>query len=70
MKKGHKIKIKIVIFQDAKGEFRWNAQRSGRIIADCGEGYTTKSKLKKSLEAILLSVGTMNYVVEDTNKRW
>lgn len=40
------------IYKDTKGKFRWRMKRSGRIVADSGEGYTTKIKLKDTLSNI------------------
>ena len=40
------------IYKDTKGKFRWRMKRSGRIVADSGEGYTTKNKLKDTLSNI------------------
>ena len=44
--------LQIHIYKDEAGEFRWQMKRSGRIVADCGEGYTTKIKLKDTLSNI------------------
>ena len=40
------------LYKDTKGKFRWRMKRSGRIVADSGEGYTTKNKLKDTLSNI------------------
>jgi len=35
--------MKIRIYKDKRGEWRWRmVARNGRIVADSGEGYTTK----------------------------
>jgi hypothetical protein len=37
----------------------------GRIIADSGEGYKTKAKLKWTLDAFIERICFANYTVED-----
>lgn len=42
--------MKIEIYRDAAGEFRWRLKaRNGRVVADGGEGYKRKSALYKAL---------------------
>jgi uncharacterized protein YegP (UPF0339 family) len=41
------------VYQDAKGEFRWRLQdTNNRIIADSGEGYTTKANCLAGIEDV------------------
>lgn len=41
------------LFQDKAGEYRWRLRhRNGNIIADSGEGYTSKQKAKQGLESV------------------
>lgn len=70
MKTGTKINTKFFIFMDAKGEWRWHARRNGRIVADSGEGYSAKDKLKKSLDSFILSITGIRYDIIDTTKKW
>ena len=41
--------LRIHIYKDAKKEFRWRIKRSGRVLADSGEGYKTRAKLDRTL---------------------
>jgi uncharacterized protein len=42
------------LFQDKKGEFRWRLRHSnGNIIADSGEGYTTKASAKNGISSVV-----------------
>lgn len=44
---------KFEIFKDKKGEFRWRLRAvNGKIIADSGEGYTTKTNCKKGIASV------------------
>jgi uncharacterized protein YegP (UPF0339 family) len=40
--------MKFVVYQDISGKWRWRAKRSGRIVADSGQGYSRKFDAKKS----------------------
>jgi len=41
------------IFQDRAGKWRWRLRHeNGNIIADSGEGYSTKSKAKEGIEVV------------------
>ena len=45
--------MKIVIFKDKKGEWRWKmVAKNGRTVATSGEGYKQRAKLIKTLEVI------------------
>lgn len=42
--------MKFIIYRDKKKEFRWRLlARNGKIIADSGEGYRTRTACKKSI---------------------
>lgn len=64
--------LQIHIYKDAKGEYRWQMKRSGRIVADCGEGYTTKRKLKDTLSNIEKSMvlGNVKFFDTSTKTTW
>lgn len=66
------LKLQIHIYKDAAGEFRWHAKRSGRIVAEGGEGYKSKCKLKKTLLNIEKSFALKNLELRDTStsKTW
>ena len=45
---------KFVIYQDACGEWRWRLKSSnGRIVADSGEGYKTRSGAQMSVDRLI-----------------
>jgi uncharacterized protein YegP (UPF0339 family) len=45
--------VKLDIYEDAAGEWRWRiVARNGRIVADSGEGYATKSNAKRAAERL------------------
>ncbi len=44
---------KVVFYKDKAGEFRWRlVAPNGEIIADSGEGYTTKQNCQKGFESV------------------
>ncbi|MDZ7688871.1 MAG: HVO_2922 family protein [Halobacteriales archaeon] len=46
-------KAKFEMFKDKKGEWRWHLRhQNGNILADSGEGYSTKQKAKQGLESV------------------
>jgi uncharacterized protein YegP (UPF0339 family) len=48
--------MKIVYYQDKRGEWRWRARaKNGRIVAESGEGYKRRSRAEHGC-AIALSV--------------
>jgi uncharacterized protein YegP (UPF0339 family) len=54
------------VFMDAKGHYRWRFKaKNNKIVADSGEGYTTKQNLKKGIAAFLSAIKE-----EDYNVRW
>jgi uncharacterized protein YegP (UPF0339 family) len=41
------------LYQDRAGEFRWRlVHQNGQIIADSGEGYTTKANAINGIESV------------------
>lgn len=45
----HTRALRITVYRDAKGEYRWRAKsRNGRIVADCAEGYKTRAGAMKA----------------------
>ena len=41
------------LYQDRAGEFRWRLRHeNGQIIADSGEGYTTKANAINGIESV------------------
>lgn len=57
-----KNKVKIELYE-ARDGWRWHAKRSGRIIAESAEGYSRKSKAKKTLLNFLGAVELGNFTV-------
>jgi len=50
---------KFVIYKDKSGEFRWRlTHTNGQIIADSGEGYTTKANVMKGITSVKDNVPT------------
>ena len=46
------------VYEDAAGEYRWRlVHRNGRIMADSGEGYTSRSNARRAVEAVIETVG-------------
>ncbi len=43
----------------------WHAKRKGRIVADGGEGYSSKSMLLKSLKSFLKSIRNDEFTITD-----
>jgi uncharacterized protein YegP (UPF0339 family) len=54
MKGGYKtMAAKFEIYKDKKGEFRWKLIASnGQLIANSGEGYTSKDNAKNGIESV------------------
>ena len=51
-------------YQDRKKEYRWRLKSSnGRIMADSGEGYSTKGSLNQALDVLF------EWVFNDTMKK-
>ena len=41
------------LYKDKAGEFRWRLRHeNGQIIADSGEGYTTKDNAKNGIQSV------------------
>ena len=64
MKKAPKIKINI---WKAKDGYRWHMKRSGRIIAESGEGYARIASLKKTLIHLMNAFASEDYDIFQVN---
>lgn len=53
MPKNHLI---VEVYQDHTQQWRWRMKRSGRVIADSGEGYTRKAKCEQTLTHLLATI--------------
>ena len=50
------------IFKDSTENFRWRFKaKNNKIVADSGEGYTTKQNLKKGMSAFMTAITTGEY---------
>jgi len=53
------------IFQDSDEHYRWRFKaKNNKIVADSGEGYTTKQNLKKGINAFISAVKAEEYNVK------
>lgn len=50
--------MRIVVYMDASGEYRWRCITNGRIMAESGESYASKANARRALRrlAVLLAV--------------
>jgi uncharacterized protein len=47
------VEMKYCIYKDAKGEWRWRLRaKNGEIIADSGEGYTSKANCEAAIKLV------------------
>jgi hypothetical protein len=54
------------LYQDKADEWRWRlVVANGNIIADSGEGYTSKQGAKRGIESVKSSAPTANVVHTD-----
>ena len=45
--------MKIVVYRDAAGLWRWRAQaKNGRVVADGAEGYASRRNARRAAEAM------------------
>ena len=58
-----KNKVSIELFEGKDG-WRWHAKRSGRIIAECGEGYTRRSKAVRTLNNFLAAIQADAFIIK------
>lgn len=53
----------IEIYRDARGEWRWRAvARNGRIIADGGEGYASRTGTRRAVNRLHALMGGMKVI--------
>lgn len=49
--------MNIVFYKDERSEWRWRVRaKNGRIVADSGEGYSSKSNAKRAWNNFLLAL--------------
>lgn len=50
---------KFQVYRDVKNEYRWRfLSTNGNIIADSGEGYTTRASCDRGIEIVKTQSGT------------
>lgn len=60
--------MKIEIYEDTAGEYRWRAvSRNGSIVADSSEGYFSKSNARRAWRAFIKKIYSGKFVVEDND---
>jgi uncharacterized protein YegP (UPF0339 family) len=57
------MKIKVIIYRDRKGEYRWHMKRGGRIVADSGEGYVRLSGAERAVSRLVSALKTTDNVI-------
>lgn len=56
------------VFQDGDGDWRWRlVATNGNIIADSGEGYTTKQGVKRGIQSVKTNAPQAEITVVDTD---
>ena len=56
------------IFKDAKDHFRWRFKaKNNKIVADSGEGYTSKQNLKKGMASLVVAIMDGEYNIKWTD---
>ena len=54
--------LKVGIYQDSRGLWRWRAKKNGRIVADSGEAYANRSNARRAVHNLNLQPGTWEWV--------
>jgi uncharacterized protein YegP (UPF0339 family) len=48
--------VRVLIYKDGNGEWRWRTKRKGRVTGDSGEGYANKANAQRAWEAFSKAV--------------
>ena len=56
--------LKITVYEDAAGEWRWQAMSGSRTVADGGEGYSRRRRCVAAVHRFLTLVRTTDYRIE------
>lgn len=56
--------LNIYIYKDAEGKHRWRATRGGNIVADSGQGYSSKSGAKRAALSLFVRVRSVHVTYE------
>ncbi|MFW5956528.1 MAG: HVO_2922 family protein [Halorhabdus sp.] len=60
-------KASFEIFEDRSGQWRWRlVHENGNIIADGGEGYTSKQNCRKGIESVKRNAADADVEVVDS----
>ena len=54
--------LKLSLFRDGAGQFRWNMRRSGRIVAASAEGYNSAAACRQTLTRLIATITAEAYV--------
>jgi uncharacterized protein len=61
-----KPKMHFEVYKDSKGEWRWRLiARNGRVLADSGEGYKSKTKVMRILSRIMICMQEEHVPIEE-----
>lgn len=61
---------KIYLYVDRKKQYRWRmVARNGRILADCGQGYSTAAMRDKGLNLVRSGQSVVWYAVPPSKRR-
>lgn len=52
---------------EAKDGWRWRMFRSGRIVAESGEGYAKRAQCRRTLTRLIATLGQEDYVWKATS---
>ncbi|SDZ97963.1 Uncharacterized conserved protein YegP, UPF0339 family [Haloplanus vescus] len=59
----HESNATVEVYEDQGGEYRWRlVHDNGNLLADSGEGYSTKSNARRALRSVQLTVGPADYL--------
>ncbi len=54
--------MKFITYQDKAGKWRWRLKaRNGRVVADSGQGYSTKGNAKQAVSMLQRGVPAFGY---------
>ena len=57
------LRIKLQVYGDRAGEYRWRIRhKNGNILADCGEGYSSKPGCRRALRNFLALLEQLHHM--------
>lgn len=60
-----RVKYKIEVYKDDRGEWRWRTKRNGMIVMDSGESYKRKSTMLKTLKHFIQAVQENSFMINE-----